>query len=255
MPILPEQKFYTWNRNRYAYGDDAETDVNFTLGGTVLDNLHLFTSGRWFETYGRFPGEYRKSFDLTVRPTFDLGNNMRIYALGLLEDRGEIFGWKNRRYSDLWRFFLEGVPVYDGYSSVASVRFSHVISPQTYYDIQIGHTMQSNRQGFVDQDGDGMIRWGEWDGDFIRFETADEIAKYIGSHIREDSQREKFFATQFTDDFSRVFLRWSGNRMAACPTHPIIRGSKNRKHSISRRYHNPGNTKSPAPWGCSDAAI
>jgi hypothetical protein len=139
-----------------------------------------------------------------VRPTFDLGNNMRIYALGLLEDRGEIFGWKNRRYSDLWRFYLEGVPVYDGYSSVASVRFSHVISPQTYYDIQIGHTMQSNRQGFVDQDGDGMIRWGEWDGDFIRFETADEIAKYIGSHIREDSQREKFFATQFTDDFSRV---------------------------------------------------
>jgi hypothetical protein len=200
----PEQKFYTWNRDRYPYGDDAETDVNFTLGGTVFPNTHLFTSGRWFETNGRFPGEYRRTFDLTVRPTFDLGNNMRIFALGILEDRGEIFGWKNRRYSDLWRFFLEGVPVYDGYSSVASLRFSHVLSPQTYYDIQVGHTMQSNRQGFVDPDGDGQIRWGEWDGDFIRFNTAEEVSKYIGSHIRDDFGREKFFATQFTDDFSRV---------------------------------------------------
>jgi hypothetical protein len=57
---LPEQRLYTWNRNRYAYGDDAETDVNFTVGGTVLDNLHLFTSGRWFETYGRFPRRISK---------------------------------------------------------------------------------------------------------------------------------------------------------------------------------------------------
>jgi hypothetical protein len=207
----PEQKFYNWNRDKYAYGDDAETDVNFTLGGTLLPNLHLFTSGRWFETYGRFPGEYQKSLDLTVRPTIDVGRNMRIFVLGILEDRGEIFGWKNRRYSDLFRFFLEGVPVYDGYSSVASVKFSHVLSPQTFYDLQLSHTMQSNRQGFVDQSGDGQVRWGEWDGDFIRFNTAAEIEKYIGSHIRDDPGREKFFATQFTDDFSRVSFGGPGS--------------------------------------------
>jgi len=199
----PEQKLYNWSADKYSYGEKPETDVNFTLGGTVLKGVHLFSSGRYYESYGRFPGEFRRNVDLTVRPTFDVGNNMRVRLLGILEDQGQILGWKNRRFADLWRFFLEGAPVYDGYSSVLSANFSHVLSAQTFYEIQISHTQQSNRQGFVDQNGDGQIRWGEWDGDYITFSTAAEVEKYVSSPA-QDPGREKFFSTGFTDDFSRV---------------------------------------------------
>ncbi len=199
----PESKLYTWTPDKYSYGKKPDTDVSFTLGGSLMSNLHMFSSGRYYESYGRFPGEFRRRVNLTARPTIDIGTDMKITVLGMLEDRGQIFGWKNRRYADVWRFFLEGVPVNDGFTSVASAKFQHVISPQTFYEIQISHNHQSTRQGYVDQNGDGQIRWGEWDGDFIRFDSNEEVQKYISS-ITDDPGREKFFSYGYTDDFSRV---------------------------------------------------
>ncbi len=199
----PEAKLYNWTPDKYSYGKKPDTDVSFSLGGTVLNNLHLFSSGRYYETYGRYPGEFQRRVDLTVRPTFDLGTDKKVTVLGILEDRGQIFGWKNRRYADVWRFFLEGVPVTDGFSSVASIKYQHVLSPQTFYEIQVSHTHHSSRQGYVDQTGDGQVRWGEWDGDFIRFENPSVIEKYV-SNTNNDPAREKFFAYGFSDAFARV---------------------------------------------------
>ncbi len=215
----PEARLYTWTPDTYSYGKKPDTDVSFSLGGSMLSNLHLFSSGRYYETYGRFPGEFRRHVDLTVRPTFDISNDKKITLIGMLEDRGQVFGWKNRRYADLWRFFLEGVPVTDGFTSVASAKFQHVLSPQTFHEIQISHTHHSNRQGYVDQDGDGQIRWGEWDGDFIRFESKEVVDKYVTT-ITDDPDREKFFSYGFTDDFSRVSFAnpgWGGEYRLARP--------------------------------------
>jgi hypothetical protein len=200
---LPEQRLYTWTPDKYSYGEKPETDISLTLGGTMVPGVHLFSTAHYYQTYGRFPGEFRRNVDITLRPTIEIGNNMRLRVLGMLQDDGEIFGWKNRRYSDLWRFFLEGSPVYDGYSSVFSVNFSHVLSPQTFYEFQVSHTHQSYRAGFVDSNGDGQIQWGEWDGDYITFQTPEQVDTYVSS-TADDPLREKFFSTGFTDDFSRV---------------------------------------------------
>lgn len=193
---------YTWNPDKYNYGDKPEMNMELSAGGNLTKDLNFLLTGSYINQYGRFPNQFSRSVNIGLKSNYQLNDNSRITAFGLLEDRGKLFGWKNSRYSDVMRFFLEGVPVYDGLSWIGSLKWTNFLSPKTFFEVQISHTDQENRQGYVDGNGDGIIQVGE-NGDFITFSDSATIYKYASDFVK-DGYRTKFFSLGYTDDQSQV---------------------------------------------------
>jgi hypothetical protein len=180
---------YIWTPDKYKIGEKPTYDAEFSLGGSVLDNLGLYLTGKVYDTHGFMPHESSREASISAKSNYDLSSDMKLLFSGVLQDRGQIFGWKNRNYNDASRYFLEGVPVHDGYSAVGNVRFTHVLTPETFYEVQISHVKKSGRMGFLDSfsdsNGDGIPdTYNQRDGsaDFLvlGYDTA-KVRRYIGA--------------------------------------------------------------------------
>lgn len=193
---------YTWTPGKYNYGDRPERDVEASVGGNITNDWNFFASGHYFNSYGLFPNEFNRQVTMQLKSGIQLSDQIKLTAFGIVEDRGKLFGWKNRVYNDIMRFFLEGVPVYDGLTWLGSAKWSHFLASDTYYEIQLSHTYRNDRRGFVDGNGDGIIEIGE-NGDFIEFADSATVAKYA-SDFNVDRDRAKFFSTGYTDPDAQV---------------------------------------------------
>jgi len=181
---------YIWSPDhQYSTGETPTVDVEAVLGGSVMENFGLYLTGRLYDTHGFMPNEFTREANVTLKANYDFTKSMKLVVSGVLQDRGQLFGWKNRQYNDASRFFLEGVPVWDGYSLVGSAKFTHFLTPQTFYEIQISNVSKSNRVGFLDSftdtNGDGIPdKYDQTAGsaDFLvlGYDTA-KVNKYIGA--------------------------------------------------------------------------
>ncbi|MBI3006395.1 MAG: TonB-dependent receptor [Ignavibacteriales bacterium] len=180
---------YIWTPGKYEIGESPSYDAEVSVGGSVTEGLGLFLTGRLFDTHGSMPNEFSRELNFTGKANYDLSSDMKILFSGVLQDRGELFGWKNRSYNDASRYFLEGVPVNDGYSTVGSVRFTHILSAETFYEVQVSNVKKSGRMGFLDSftdaNGDGIPETydptnGSADFLVLGFDTA-KVKRFIGA--------------------------------------------------------------------------
>ncbi|MDH3251402.1 MAG: carboxypeptidase-like regulatory domain-containing protein [Ignavibacteria bacterium] len=171
-------RFYTWTPGKYEYGNKPEVSASFGLGGSVSDEVGLHMSGSWFDSHGRLPNEWTRRLNSSLKLTFNPSQSVRVNALALLEDRGRLLGWKNRVYSEVWRYFLEGVPQWDGYNIVGSVKLTHTLSPTASYEVQASITQDNMRRGFCDDNNDGLISLGE-DGEFLTWADTAQVYRYM----------------------------------------------------------------------------
>jgi hypothetical protein len=179
---------YTWTTDKlgddiYSYdkanksSNAPTTDAELTLSGSPMDDLGLFFGGRLYNSYGSFPGEFFRQVDLSLKATYQVSRSIKTTVLGMLRDRGKLFGWKNRSFNDVYRYLLEGVPMNDGTSMIGSLKWTHLLSANTFYEVQVSRVDNNNRLGYVDGNGDGILTFNE-DGDFLTFETKSEYDKY-----------------------------------------------------------------------------
>ncbi len=180
---------YIWTPGKYEIGESPTIDAEVALGGSVMENFGVFFTGRLFDTHGFMPNEFSREANVTIKANYDFTKSMKLVASGVLQDRGELFGWKNRQYNDASRYFLEGVPVNDGYSLVANAKFTHFLTPETYYEIQVSSVGKSGRIGFLDSftdtNGDGLPdKYDQTSGsaDFLvlGFDTA-KVRRFVGA--------------------------------------------------------------------------
>jgi Carboxypeptidase regulatory-like domain len=180
---------YTWSDGKLGddgYGYDPSspgstrptTDIELSLNGGVTEDLGLYFAGKFFNSYGSYPGEFYREVDLSLKATYQVTPKIKTTFLGLVRDRGKLFGWKNRSFNDIYRYLLEGVPMSDGAGITAGLKFTHLLSSTTFYDLQVSQVYNENRLGYVDGDGDGIIRFAE-DGDFLTFDTEAQKTKYL----------------------------------------------------------------------------
>ncbi len=192
---------YTWVPGEYNYGDRPERNLEASLGGNVTDDLNFFANGRYFNSYGTLPNEFTRKVNIQLKSAYQLSNQIKLTGFGLLEDRGKLFGWKNRVYNEIMRFYLQGVPQWDGATWLGSLKWSHFLSSDTYYEIQVSHNYRDDRRGYV-LDANGVINSGEG-GDFITFSDSATIDKYgsdgFGRVGSPDPTRSKFFSLGYTD--------------------------------------------------------
>ncbi|MFH0991719.1 MAG: TonB-dependent receptor [bacterium] len=180
---------YIWSPDHtYATGESPTYEAEAAIGGSIMENFGLFFTGRLFDTHGFMPNEFSREANITLKANYDFTKSMKLSVTGVLQDRGQIFGWKNRQYNDASRFFLEGVPVYDGYSLVGSAKFTHFLAPETFYEVQVSNVSKSSRVGFLDAftdtNGDGIPdKYDQTNGsaDFLAlgFDTT-KVRLYIG---------------------------------------------------------------------------
>jgi hypothetical protein len=169
---------YTYYQGKYLNQDKPQIDVDGMISGSITDDWGFLLSGRYFDTHGRLPNEHQQQADLTLKSTYNLGKEFKLNAFAIVNDKGRLFGWKNTYYNDKARQFLEAVPKSDGINVIGSLKATHVLSPSTFYEVQLSHNYRNDRFGFCDDNGDGIAALNE-NGNFLTLEKTADADKYI----------------------------------------------------------------------------
>lgn len=181
---------YTYFPGKYSTNDKRQIEFEGSLGAKITNDWGVYLTGKYFDSHGRLPHERTREANFTLNTNYNLSSDIKLSAFGILTDRGKLFGWKNSVFFDNARFFLEGVPRNDGTDLIGSLKLTHVLSPSTFYEVNVSQTSRNNRMGYTDGNGDGYAALDE-DGDFITLSSLDEANKYISN-----TDLRKFFRNQ-----------------------------------------------------------
>ena len=184
---------FTYTREKYEYGLDAKPEINaeISAGGSVSENFGLFLTGRWFDSHGSLPAEQTRKLNGSMKANYTFTPEMKLNATFLLEDRGKLFGWKNRAFSEDFRYFLEGVPTWDGANLTGSLKWTHVLNKETYYEVQASIVNDNSRRGYSDDNNDGVVSLYE-DGDYLTWADTAQVNRYMAN--LPNQQMNKFFS-------------------------------------------------------------
>jgi hypothetical protein len=183
-------KRFTYIGNKYSYGRTPDILFELGTGGSVTEDIALYVAGRYFDSHGFLPNEHTRKVNASLTANYNVSPDMKLRATALLEDRGKLFGWKNSVYSEDYRYFLEGVPKWDGANVVGGLKFTHVLSPGTYYEVQASFVGDNSRRGYCDDNNDGIVQPDE-DGDFLEWADTAQVHRYTASVT--GTQWDKFF--------------------------------------------------------------
>jgi hypothetical protein len=193
---------YTWTEDKYEEGQSSiEGDLSLT-GGITEDLGFYFSLNLKDNPNSRLPNEQFRELNTQLKLTYNLTPEIKLNVLGMLNDKGLLFGWKNRYFDDYFKFFLEAVPQGDATSWVGSAKLSHFLSSSTFYEIQVSNKYDRRRRGFCDDNGDGIIQPDE-NGDFLTWDgRLSEIRSLYLNRDEDDDSR--FFATVTKTDASNA---------------------------------------------------
>ncbi len=227
-------QLFTFDEGKYAAGDDPEVDLRFSLGGSITDKWNFLLSGQWFQTNGFAPNSFNKRLGGTLKTAYNVSANSKLTALAIIEDQGLWGNWNNRSYHDYWRYYLEGVAQDDGGSFLGSLKWTQILSPESYFNVQLYRTYKRNRYGYVDDDGNGFTDVGE-DGDFLDFTDPAVIDKYIGP-----GEEGKMFSTNISNAFADItgITAPDGTRLRAGQPQPYSEDVKSYMNGLKFDYAN-----------------
>ena len=196
-------KLYTWNeglaRDQYYYdptdsvglGRSYQMEGNLSgpipflgeKGGFFLsakyDNMR--TSALPFDTDKRITGSLKLNYDLDPA--------MRVSLYGQLVDGGKLFNFVNWKFNPKWAYYMEGAPRYKDLAYMGYAKWTHTLSAQTFYEVQVSHNSKTTWIGYPDDNGDGYSGIDE-KGDFIQFKDIPEYIKYLGGVTKTDTIKD-----------------------------------------------------------------
>jgi hypothetical protein len=182
---------YTWFPEKYNYGRGITTDDELALGGDIFENTGFYFTGGYYQTRGRMPNEFTRRINSSLKLTYSPSSSTKWTAVGLLQDQGKLFGWKNSNFMDDFRYFLEGVPRWNAINFTGSVKLTQVLSPTTFYEVQVAGVVDQTTRGYVDGNNNGKIELDE-SGDFLTFADTAQVNRYMATAGNTDFT--KFFS-------------------------------------------------------------
>jgi hypothetical protein len=198
---------YTYSPGKYGEGQNA-FEADMTLNGSITQDLGFFFSSNLKNNLEcRLPNQSYRELNTQLKLSYNLTPEIKIIALSIINDRGKLLGWKNSNYDEYLRFFMEGIPKYNGLSWIASLKMTHFLSRNTFYEVQISNKKDISNRGFVDGNNDGNIELNE-KGDFITFQDTTIVNKYMSRN-----NKTKFFSTspRNESDFQTSFKGIANN--------------------------------------------
>jgi outer membrane receptor protein involved in Fe transport len=173
-------KFSQATIDEIGYGADPTIDGELSLGGPLMSKGNFYFSGRLVNSHGRFPGEFAREINSSLKLNYNLTNNQKLTGNLIINDGGILGGWKNRAYSSRFKFFPEGNAQNEKLGLVGYLGWTHTLSSKTFYEIKGSYVGRTSRFGYSDDNGDGIVQWGE-NSDFIIIRTKEQAEKYLGT--------------------------------------------------------------------------
>lgn len=232
-------QLYTWTPDKYQQGDKPEYDIRANIGGSITDRITFGLSGQFFQTYGYLPNYFRRRVNGQLKTSFDLSENTKLTAVGIIDDKGRWGSWNNTDYMDFFKYSLESVAQNDAGSYVGSLKLTQIINDNSYVSVQAYRTDSQTRYGYVDDDGDGFQEVGE-NGDFIDLMDPAQSEKYVARFATKDDVNDpKMFIEDETDTFFEALIRSpDGNKYNLGRPSPFQEDQRTETNAVKVDYVN-----------------
>jgi hypothetical protein len=193
-------QLYTWNedlaRDEYYYDPDDSVGLgrSYEIEGNVSGPIPgLGGKGGFFLTAryqnmrtSALPYDLDKRITGTLKMHYDLNDNQRVTLFGQLDDGGKLFNFVNWKFNPKWLYYMEGAPRYKDLGLIAYAKWTHTLSPQTFYEVQLSQANKTDWLGYPDDNNDGYCALDET-GDFIDFDSREEYLRYVGGVTKTET--------------------------------------------------------------------
>ena len=209
---------YTWSEDKTVdeYMYDPEDSVGLGRSYEIEGNLSgpipytdgkggFFISGKYENLRtSAMPLDWRRSVNLMGKLHYDFTEDQKLTLYGQLNDGGVMFDFVNWKFNPKFQFYMEGAPRYKDMGLVGYAKWTHQLTPQTFYEIQLSQTRKLNLVGYPDDNNNG---WPEMEetGEFIDFDSREEYLEYLGGVV----QRDTVYDDQGNIDQVIPHIRWS----------------------------------------------
>lgn len=170
-------QFMTWEPGAYEYGEDPRINAEVYLGGPLTSKGNFFFSGNMLNDHGRFPGEFNRNIDGSLKINYNITKSDKLTLMGKLQDGGKLGGWYNRFYTYTNQFFLEGQPVSQTLGYLSYLKHSHVFDSNTFLESTISLVGNNRTYGYSPKD-DKLV-YGEYGEDFLILDTPEKCELYL----------------------------------------------------------------------------
>ena len=193
-------QLFTWNedlaRENYYYDPDDSVGLgrSYEIEGNLSGPIPgLGKKGGFFLTAryhnlrtSALPFDLDKRISGTLKLNYDFNNDQRLTLYGQLDDGGKLFNFVNWKFNPKWLYFMEGAPRYKDLGIIAYAKWTHTLSPKTFYEVQLSQSNKTNWIGYPDDNNDGYCDINE-KGDFIKFSSREEYLRYVGGVIKTET--------------------------------------------------------------------
>jgi|GEM_PF-657381 len=193
-------KLYVWDEDlaidKYYYdpndsvGLGRSYEIEGNLSGSIPglgDKAGFFLTGRYHNIRtSAMPFDIDKRVVGSLKLHYDLNTDQRVTLYGQLNDGGKLFNFVNWKFNPKQLYYMEGAPRYKDLGLVGYIKWTHTLSPKTFYEVQISQSNKTSELGYPDDNGDGYCDIDET-GDFIDFDSREEYLKYLGGVLKSDT--------------------------------------------------------------------
>lgn len=232
-------QLFTWTedlaKDKYYYdpGDSVGLGRSYEVEGNLSGPIPgLGNKGGFFLT-GRYqnmrtsalPFDIDKRITGTLKLHYDFTADQRLTLFGQFDDGGELFNFVNWKFNPKWLYYMEGAPRYKDLGLIAYAKWTHTLSPKTFYEVQLSQSNKTSEVGYPDDNGDGYSDLDET-GEFIDFDSREEYLRYVGGITKTES--------------GETFIDWAtvdgyiGNYLAENPDAVLSLTDPNRAFFYSR---------------------
>jgi len=179
--FIERASFFDWTPGKYPYGEDPRINAELSVGGPLTDNGNFFLNVYLLNDHGRFPGEFQRSLTTSLKLNYNLSPTNKLTGMVKIDDGGKLFGWKNRQYTYMYTFFLEGQPVNDKLNTMSYLKWTKSFDPSSFLETTLSYITNARTYGYAPvRDANGNLRL-EFDnyGDFLVLDTVEKSEKYL----------------------------------------------------------------------------
>ena len=172
-----EAAYMTWEPGKYSYGEEPRLDAEFTLGGPLTSRGDFFFSASLLNDHGRFPGEFQRQIEGSLKLNYRLTPSDQLTAMGMLQDGGKLGGWYNRYYTYSYQFFLEGQPVNQNLAYLGYLKHRHTFDARTVLENTISLVGNQRTYGFAPKNG--KLLYDDYGDEFLIIDSAEKAEHYL----------------------------------------------------------------------------
>ncbi len=168
--------YFDWSPDKYEYGADPRISAEMFFGGPLTSKGNFFLTGNLLNDHGRFPGEFQRNVGTSLKLNYDLTSTNKLTLMGKLDDGGKLFGWKNRQYTYMYQFFLEGQPVNDRLGAMGYLRWNKFFNASTFLETTVSYVNNHRTYGYAPVDG--KLQYDNY-GDWMLLDTKELVDQYF----------------------------------------------------------------------------